>query len=902
LSYRNQEDRFASLKSAEPVRDGDDFKTGVNELEKLEEKLEATQLKLDEHISSIHPPSLIMKKIGTLQFENLTLKMIADDGSKLMRLALQLNNLEHDINYISETVEPRIFKPGELNIKTIGQPNSKKSLELRDITARYKDTAKKIDVAEKKLEYYSNKIDEITSGAISPKLIELSIVLQEAPFTEFDLKKEYSRLFDNRSFFRRLLRKLAPGRFTKKAGQIFRNYLQKCETSMRSSFENTTDFSDTASIQKNMDLLIKLRSLSGYVKEEKEYKAKLTSNELQMRKMFETLTQLLGEYRSDTKADFTAIRGRYFEEISHATSQDYVDNIHYLKGQYEQYLIEKSIETLRTEINDIRARLNSIIQKYHEILSPENQMVIAPYVAGDYGQQAEFLRFMAVEKQAYEIYSSIQETKATLMSKPSLYELEETKINFKNQKVDLSKIILELYWGGIINSCNKESIRKYFDLFEKVLGGGGVKSKQDWAILFSSYRDTFGQMTRILPIWCVTNLSIKRSVPLEPGIFDLVVIDEASQCDIPSAIPLLYRAKQAVIIGDPKQLKHISTLKKNIDKEIAVKCGCESYYSDYFAYSNNSIYDLFSGRIHHENVPPILLNEHYRSHPDIIGFSNEYYYDNKLNISTDQAKLTQETVALPHGVLWIDVQGKLSSKRNTDEAKEVVKRLVEYSQSNLRACSFGVVTLFRNQANFITSQIFSNPNLKGMDITVGTAHKFQGDEKDIILFSPGISTGAEENTLGWIESTTQLINVAVTRARSTLVIVGDKKKCHGAGGVLRSLVEYSDSILQKRSITFDSPIERELYQKLIESGIKVNPQHKVKIGGVEKYRLDFALFVGEKKFDIEIDGAKAHAHKTESDSLRDTHMRMEGWIVRRFTAREVQEDIEKVVDEVKRMC
>jgi hypothetical protein len=56
--------------------------------------------------------------------------------------------------------------------------------------------------------------------------------------------------------------------------------------------------------------------------------------------------------------------------------------------------------------------------------------------------------------------------------------------------------------------------------------------------------------------------------PLAPEMFDLVIIDEASQCDIPSAIPLLYRSKKAVIIGDPNQLRHVATLATSLDKQI----------------------------------------------------------------------------------------------------------------------------------------------------------------------------------------------------------------------------------------------------------------------------------------------------------------------------------------------
>jgi len=74
------------------------------------------------------------------------------------------------------------------------------------------------------------------------------------------------------------------------------------------------------------------------------------------------------------------------------------------------------------------------------------------------------------------------------------------------------------------------------------------------------------KLIEILPIWGVTNLSAKDSIPLSGGLFDLVVIDEASQCDIPSSIPLLFRAKRMMIIGDDKQLTHISIIPQRKDK------------------------------------------------------------------------------------------------------------------------------------------------------------------------------------------------------------------------------------------------------------------------------------------------------------------------------------------------
>ena len=382
----------------------------------------------------------------------------------------------------------------------------------------------------------------------------------------------------------------------------------------------------------------------------------------------------------------------------------------------------------------------------------------------------------------------------------------------------------------------------------------------------------------------------------------MLVIDEASQCDIASALPLFYRAKQVVIIGDPKQLKHISLLRETEDKKVASENKIFELYLDY-AYSKNSLYDIAERIIKSKNKSPILLNQHYRSYRDIINFSNEYFYDKKLNIMTDESKLMPDSFH-PRGIKWVDVRGKTSQTKspyNKDEAIETIKILKSFKKSNLKKISFGIVTLFRAHMELIADMINKTKELKNMDITVGTTHRFQGDEKDIIIFSPAISQGVKQTTLNWIHTTTQLLNVAITRARSVLFIVADKKKCYDTGGLLKSLVEYTDSKKQL-DINFYSPFEEELFKKLTIARIKLLPQYETKIRGKKPYRLDFALFINDSKYDIEVDGDKAHSQKIESDILRDIHLRIDGWKVRRFQANKIHNNIDKVVEEIKRLC
>jgi len=447
-------------------------------------------------------------------------------------------------------------------------------------------------------------------------------------------------------------------------------------------------------------------------------------------------------------------------------------------------------------------------------------------------------------------------------------------------------------------------ISRYFDASEKL--ESYVEGYELWKQLDFVKKQEMHELLNYLPVWVVTNLSVKDSIPFECNLFDILIIDEASQCDIASALPLIFRAKQIVIIGDPKQLKHISLLKESRDKTIASNNSVEEVYIDY-SYGKNSLYDLAERTIKEKNDKPLLLTDHYRSHMDIINFSNEYFYENKLNILTNSDNLISDEY-LEKRILWDNIQGRTVPSKSPyceEEADEVVDKIIQLlkllKNANIDDISFGVVTLFRSQMELIERKIDESEILKEMNITVGTAHRFQGDEKDIIIFSPAISEGARQTTINWIHTTQQLLNVAITRARSGLVIVGNRQKCLEAKGILKDLVEYSDT-KKTNETAFDSNIEKILYDALLKNEVSITPQYWTKIKDKKAYRLDFALFVNGKKYDIEVDGDKAHSLMVDYDILRDIHLRMEGWNIRRFSANKIQNKLNEVVNEIKRLC
>ena len=291
-------------------------------------------------------------------------------------------------------------------------------------------------------------------------------------------------------------------------------------------------------------------------------------------------------------------------------------------------------------------------------------------------------------------------------------------------------------------------------------------------------KNNLSAAVKLFPVWATTNLSARTNFPLEDGYFDLVIIDEASQCDMPSALPLLYRAKRVIIIGDPNQLKHVATLTEKNNQDLAAKYGISL---GSFSYSANSLFDI-AQRSAGTQPGTLLLNEHFRSDARVIGFSNQEFYDNRLQIKTDLSLrgIDKSFLNANGGIFWVNVAGQAErpstgSAFNQDEEQCVAEMLPAFRAflqgARLDGSSIGVVTPYRLQEEHITRKI-ANPA-----ITVGTAHKFQGDERDFMIFSAVAAVGLVPGSVKWLQDQRNLLNVAVTRARIGLIVVGDHAYC-----------------------------------------------------------------------------------------------------------------------------
>ncbi len=271
---------------------------------------------------------------------------------------------------------------------------------------------------------------------------------------------------------------------------------------------------------------------------------------------------------------------------------------------------------------------------------------------------------------------------------------------------------------------------------------------------------------------CLTSLSVKNSFPLREGLVDLLIIDEASQCDIASAIPLIYRAKRIVVIGDPLQLTHITSVQKYEDEYIKESLDLESFHLNYV---EKSLYDYCFDLANKSSIESIFLQEHYRCHPEIINFSNSNFYERKLGQSMTVMTTDSQYRFGDKGINWVHVNGEMHPRRNVNIAE--VNKCIDLAiilHSKYPEASIGIVTPFRDQYQEILRKLPSNLRTK---VKVDTVHKYQGDEKDIVIFSIVATDNSSPGKAWFINRNDYLINVAITRAKSSLYIVGNHNYC-----------------------------------------------------------------------------------------------------------------------------
>ena len=278
------------------------------------------------------------------------------------------------------------------------------------------------------------------------------------------------------------------------------------------------------------------------------------------------------------------------------------------------------------------------------------------------------------------------------------------------------------------------------------------------------------------PIIFSTNIS-SHNLGSGDFTFDTVIMDEAGQCNLALSLIPISKAKSLLLVGDEDQLQPVVVLLASTNKKLMEKYKI----SDHYNYCQASI---ISAMKNEDKVSKkITLRYHYRCAKNIIGFSNRFFYDDKLIIPP-----SQENGYLKFFDCKNNARTELSNQA-LEEATGIVEYLKKYGVEDTV-----VITPFVNQATLI-NELLAKEHIK--NIKAATIHSVQGNEAKTVLLSAAISPRSAKRTLNWLNSHKEIVNVAISRAKKNFILFGDKESftrlSTDKDSIWNQLIRYTES-------------------------------------------------------------------------------------------------------------
>ena len=568
------------------------------------------------------------------------------------------------------------------------------------------------------------------------------------------------------------------------------------------------------------------------------------------------------------------------------------------------------------------AILNENIDKYSETLEKlrvlsEKEVLYKKYkdllhnvkaVANSWGEELENGLFNEKIENIYNVwrYKQISQKLKELAEKPYF----NLQADILEKTEELKKITIDLVtkkaWYNIIkfleekdNLAISQALKGWKQTVQKIGKGTGKNTN----IHKKNAKEKMLLCQKVVPAWIMPLNKVFDTLNPVENKFDIVIIDEASQSDISSLI-LLYMAKKIIIVGDDKQVSP-SDVGVNIDK---INMFRRKYIKGKVA--NDDLYGIRASlySIVSTTFQPISLREHFRSVPEIIGYSNRTSYDNQILPLRDS-----NSSILKPAIIDYKVNGKRDekSKINRVEAETIVS-LIEacLAMKEYKNSTFGVISLLGDeQAELIQDLIVKRipaTEIENHKILCGNSASFQGDERDIMFIS--LVDSSEENKSlrlvgeGVEGAIRKRYNVAISRAKDQLWIVHSiDKNSLKEGDLRKELFEYIDSLKENvfdktaiENITA-SDFENEVARHLSEKNYTI--KQKWRVGS---YDIDMVAIYDDKKIAIECDGKTLNHTEEEVIANLEEQEILErcGWKFIRVRASEYFRNPEKAIKDL----
>jgi len=459
-----------------------------------------------------------------------------------------------------------------------------------------------------------------------------------------------------------------------------------------------------------------------------------------------------------------------------------------------------------------------------------------------------------------------------------LYSLEERR----QEKEDRIKKVFEdvvkkrtfLMLCQTMTDRAKSGLAKFTAAMMKVGRGTGITAPT----FMRAAQKAMLQCAEAIPCWIMPSWRVSEVLPAEFDFFDLVIVDEASQCDI-RELPAIARGKKLLIVGDDRQ---VSPLRPGIEHKKTLQLRY-NYLADKpfgdLMWPTSSLYEL-AGAVFPGNK--IILNEHFRCVEPIIRFSFQFY----SGVTIHPLRIPKATERIDPPLVDVYVEdGLKKGELNYQEAEVIVDEIEKITQNSIYdRRSIGVISLIgRKQAALISKQLLERIGQEEYlkhKIICGDSATFQGREKDIVFLSM-VATPGQSRALT-MNLNAQRFNVATSRARDRLYVIrsvelDELKPNDLKAKLIRHLQEpmpLRRDIDQELVELCESRFELQVFTELTNKGYLTTPQ--VPVGA---YRIDLVVEGdNDRRLAIELDGDMYHGpEKWLADWTRQKVLERAGW-------------------------
>jgi superfamily I DNA and/or RNA helicase len=636
----------------------------------------------------------------------------------------------------------------------------------------------------------------------------------------------------------------------------------------------------------------------------------------------EDLISLLSE-ANKIKSRIESISSVKIDNLGFANIKNIIDDADYnfLLEQVRVFKTKNTESTNHLSIHNIHPIASSIIESLLNIDIEK------------YDQHLSEIDTLKIEKEKYNDYKKLQENLHSYFPKLvneilentfdfANFRLLENAVYFKHAYAEIKKMLAEDYelnlavklsdierheeklisliaskkaWLSVLNGLNKNILlRQHLQAWVQAVKKIGKTGTGKRALKFR--REAQHQMEKCkdsVPCWIMPLYKVAETINPQQGMYDYVIIDEASQLGA-DAIFLLYISKNIIIVGDDKQTSpeyvgvDANTMTPHINRHLH-NIPFANYYGTEFSFFDHA--KRFCNGM-------TVLREHFRCMPEIIEFCNKHFYapDGK---GLYPLKQYSEKRLEPLKAIYCQsgyVDGTYQNIINKVEAEAIANKIAELiSDDNYKGKTFGVIGLQGNkQANIIENLVIKKIgevefNKRG--IVCGTSASFQGDERDIMFLS--LTTASNHNRAALTRPEDERrFNVAVSRAKEQVwlfhsVLLEDLSNTNDLRyKLLDHFLNYkSQPIPPQRTFErtlgtqpdpFESWFEVDVYNDIVTNNYSVIPQYEVAKG---RYRIDLVVLLSNGiKIAIECDGDKYHsAEQFTNDLMRQKVLERCGW-------------------------